>query len=147
MPEFRVTFGSQYPREPHPRFSLARRDGWVAILAVDVADARAFAVLVLGTAWCDLYADGRWESWDPGWFVEGELARFVTPLASGGPGAPVTEHALAMSGGGYNVRCDAPEVEAVYPVGDWVADEIRNGAHVFRRKVIVVDGWEELTGP
>ena len=56
----------------------------------------------------------------------------------------VTEYGLLMSGGGFHVRNGSPEVERVWPVQDWAAAEIRNGAHVYRRKVIVTVEWEEV---
>ena len=60
MPEYRVTFGQQYPREPHPSFGRANRDGWVTIVAGDYDEARAAAVAWLGTAWCDIYSPFSW---------------------------------------------------------------------------------------
>jgi hypothetical protein len=53
--EFRVTFGQQYPREPHPTLALAHRDGWVSILAPDEHAARAEAHRVLDVRWSMLY--------------------------------------------------------------------------------------------
>ena len=47
----------------------------------------------------------------------------------------VTEYALLMSGGGFHVRSRSPEVERIYPAEEWAAAEIRNGGHVYRRKV------------
>ena len=40
MTTFYVTFGQQYPREPHPTFGKAHRDGWVEIEADDEMAAR-----------------------------------------------------------------------------------------------------------
>ena len=50
-----------------------------------------------------------------------------------------------MSGGGFQIRSDSPAVERIYPVAEWVNGEIRTGGHVFRRRVVVVEDWEELT--
>ena len=50
-----------------------------------------------------------------------------------------------MSGGGFQVRNTAPHVQAIYPTAQWAMDEIRSGGHVYRRRVIVVQDWEELT--
>jgi hypothetical protein len=57
----------------------------------------------------------------------------------------VVEYGLLMSGGGYQIRNGHPEIERIYPVTEWIADETRNGSHVFRRRVIVVEEWAEVT--
>lgn len=59
MGEYRVTFGQQYPREPHPTLALAHRDGWVAILAPDEGQARAEAHRLLTERWSMIYAPGE----------------------------------------------------------------------------------------
>ena len=56
----------------------------------------------------------------------------------------VTEYGTLMSGGGYHIRWDDPEMERIYPVDKWVAASKRNGGHVARRRIIVVEEWEEL---
>ena len=58
---------------------------------------------------------------------------------------PVVEYAQMMSGGGYQIRCDDPEVEDIYPTPQWVAAQIRLGGHVYRRRIIVVEDWVELS--
>lgn len=83
MSEFRVTFGQQYPSEPHP-WPLAHRDGWLAIDAPTYAIARDLTVALLGRQWCDIYDvaamdDDEWT----GYFPLGELAR-VTYTETGG---------------------------------------------------------------
>ena len=55
------------------------------------------------------------------------------------------EHAVMMSGGGYHVRNDAPEIEDIYPLARWIKSEQRFGGKVYRRTIIVVDGWEEVS--
>ena len=70
MALFCVTFGQQYPREPHPMFGGAHRDGWVEIHADDEDDARRRAVGVLGTAWSGLYTE---DDFDPGLYPLGCL--------------------------------------------------------------------------
>lgn len=46
---FYVTFGQQYPRELHPTFPRADRDGWVAMTyALDEDEAWEVAVAVFG---------------------------------------------------------------------------------------------------
>jgi hypothetical protein len=57
----------------------------------------------------------------------------------------VTEYGLRMSDGGFQVRSASPEVEKIYPTADWVAGQMRTGGHVYRRRVIVVGDWEEIT--
>jgi hypothetical protein len=73
MPEFYVTFGQQYPREPHPTFPEAHRDGWATIVAESVAGAREIAVRELGRHWAFIYAEGEI---DKSYYPAGELERF-----------------------------------------------------------------------
>lgn len=63
------------------------------------------------------------------------------------PGDEITEYALRMSGGAMQVRNPHPEIERVYPVAEWIAGETRFGHHIYRRRVIVVSDWEEVTEP
>lgn len=78
MPEYRVTFGQRYHREPHPTFPAAHPDGWLAIDATDEDTAREVAHLMLGTHWAFLYdaatSDVDWALY----FPLGELDRVVT---------------------------------------------------------------------
>jgi hypothetical protein len=57
------------------------------------------------------------------------------------------EYGLLMSGGGFHIRSDSPEVERIYPAAEWAAGEMRNGGHVYRRRVVVVEEWVELRHP
>lgn len=57
---------------------------------------------------------------------------------------PVTEYALEMSGGSMQVRNDAPYIEEVYPLQQWLGHHVFQGAHVYRRRVIVVEEWERV---
>ena len=57
---------------------------------------------------------------------------------------PVTEYGLLMSGGGFQVRWNDPEIEDIYPTPRWIENTIRTGGHVRRRRVIVVDDWTEV---
>lgn len=59
----------------------------------------------------------------------------------------VTEYALLMSGGSMQVRNPDPEIERIYPVALWIEHEARLTHHVYRRRVIVVSDWEEVTEP
>lgn len=57
---------------------------------------------------------------------------------------PITEYAVLMSGGGWHVRPDYPDMEQAYPLCEWIADRKRRGGRVAKRVVIVVEDWEEL---
>lgn len=59
---------------------------------------------------------------------------------------PVTEHAQLMSGGGYHVRNSDPEIEDIYPLEQWIKAGQRYGGHVYRRRIIVLEDWTEITG-
>lgn len=60
---------------------------------------------------------------------------------------PVTEYALLMSGGGFHVRATDPEIERIYPVAEWIEHQTQVGRHVFRRRLVVVEDWAEVTEP
>ena len=68
---FYVTFGSQYPREPHPTWEFAHADGWVLVEAPSYDAARHAVTEWLGSRWSMLYAA---EEWEPQYFPRGELA-------------------------------------------------------------------------
>jgi hypothetical protein len=55
-----------------------------------------------------------------------------------------TEHALRMSGGSMQVYNDHPDIERIYPVAKQVQHDQRTGGKVYRRRIIVVDDWEEI---
>lgn len=57
MPDFYLTFGSQYARVPHPNYPDAHPDGWVRITAPDYITARRAAFRLAGREWCWLYSD------------------------------------------------------------------------------------------
>lgn len=59
-------------------------------------------------------------------------------------GEPVVEHAIQMSSGAMQVRCDDPEIEEIFPLAEWIRAQQRFGGKVYRRTVIVVDDWEEV---
>lgn len=58
--------------------------------------------------------------------------------------APIIEHALLMSGGGMQVRNPHPDIERIYPLMEWIRNELQNGSKVYRRRVVVLDGWAEV---
>ncbi len=68
-----VTFGQQYPREPHPVLEVAHRDGWVEIEAPTWEEARARTTIELGSAWSAMYED---DDFDRSYYPLGCLARF-----------------------------------------------------------------------
>lgn len=75
---FHVTFGQRFPREEHPTFPKAHRDGWVDILASDEHGAREIAVARLGQAWSGLYPDDDdWREHSVPFYPMGVLATFV----------------------------------------------------------------------
>ncbi|AHH98354.1 hypothetical protein [Kutzneria albida] len=55
----------------------------------------------------------------------------------------VTEYGQLMSGGGVHVRPSSPELEAIYPLERWIPDNRRHGGTVLRRRVVVVEDWED----
>lgn len=56
MPDFYVTFGQKYPREPHPSWGAAHHNGWVRLVgATDRADARGWATVLFGRQWSEVY--------------------------------------------------------------------------------------------
>lgn len=57
----------------------------------------------------------------------------------------ITEHAILMSGGSMQVFNNDTENEDTYPLADRIRFRQRFGGKVYRRRVIVVDEWEELT--
>ena len=54
----------------------------------------------------------------------------------------VTEHAKRMSTG-WLVRDHGPDIEKVYPLEQWIADQRADGRRVARRRIIVVEDWTE----
>jgi hypothetical protein len=83
--EYRLTFGQQYAREPHPKLPAAHPDGWVTILVEDedsadaaYAAARVIALRHAGRHWCDVYEpgdDGFDEAYWQSLYPRGELLR------------------------------------------------------------------------
>ena len=59
---FYVTFGQQYPRETHPTFGAAHRDGWFEIEADNYEEARRVAIGWLGRAWSGIYPEDDFDA-------------------------------------------------------------------------------------
>ncbi|MEU0465039.1 hypothetical protein ABZ215_13630 [Amycolatopsis sp. NPDC006131] len=60
-------------------------------------------------------------------------------------GSVVTEHAIMMSGGGMHVRNPGPDTERIYPLKTWIEHQQRDGGKVYRRRVIVIEDWTEVS--
>lgn len=56
---------------------------------------------------------------------------------------PIVEHAILMSSGAMQVR--NPMADRIYPLAEWIEHERRDGGKVYRRTVIVVEDWTEVT--
>lgn len=83
MPEYRVTFGSQYGSpdfgaDPHPvgGHEFVHRDGWWTIVAPDEDHARTLAIAVTGNRYSGLYAAVNFHA---ARFPRGELLRLTHP--------------------------------------------------------------------
>ena len=57
---------------------------------------------------------------------------------------PTVEHATEMSGGGMHVWNEHPTVARIWPTAERIAAEKANGARVWARRVLVLNGWERL---
>lgn len=86
------------------------------------------------------------------WSVEAEAAlELASDLTDwwnrrrGRPQVPVVEHAVQMSGGSMHLRNDHPDIERIYPLTQRIPDHQRHGGRVFRRAVIVVEDWAEVS--
>jgi hypothetical protein len=90
--EFRVTFGAQYPRVPHPSYSKAHRDGWLAVFAHDESEARRLVTDYIGTEWAFLYRvdEISWHHWPLGELgrIRSTTAPVVRPSAANSEGVP-----------------------------------------------------------
>lgn len=59
----------------------------------------------------------------------------------------VTEYGTLMSGGGFHVRASDPDIERIYPLAQWITDKRSMTARVYRRRVIAIEDWIEVTEP
>lgn len=55
---------------------------------------------------------------------------------------PVVEHALGYKSGDMQVRWSG--ADRIYPLADWIPAQQEHGGKVYRRTVVVVDGWTEV---
>lgn len=74
--------------------------------------------------------------------VEKRLREVLAPGDADGGGI---EYGLLMSGGGFQTRCDDPEIEKIYPTAKWAAHQIKSGGHVYRRRIVILQDWEEIS--
>ena len=59
-------------------------------------------------------------------------------------GEVITEHAVRMTSGDVCVRNPHPDIERIYPLGVWIEGQQRS-TRVFRRRVIVVEDWVDVS--
>jgi hypothetical protein len=55
------------------------------------------------------------------------------------------EHAQLFAGGSMLIRNADADVERVYPLAEWIGHETRKGGRIFRRKIVVIEDWSEVT--
>jgi hypothetical protein len=68
--------------------------------------------------------------------------------ANGEISSATTEYGVIMSGGGVQVRPNDPVLDRHVPLDQWIdAERNVNRTRVVRRRVIVIDDWEEVTEP
>jgi hypothetical protein len=58
-----------------------------------------------------------------------------------------TEYAIAYIGGAKLLHPPAPKTGKPVPIGQWVAAQLATGAFVYRREIVVVTDWEQVTAP
>lgn len=77
----------------------------------------------------------------PHTMIPGNCARAVTR----NPQTVMTEeYGHLMSGGGVSVWPLDPETLDIYPLAKRIEHGKRHGGHVLRRRIIVLDDWEEV---
>jgi hypothetical protein len=55
------------------------------------------------------------------------------------------EYGQLYSGGGYLTFNPSPEVEKIWPLADRLRAGMQHGGRVYRRAIIVLSDWEEIT--
>jgi hypothetical protein len=70
MPEFYVTFGQKYRREPHPKGG--HPDGWFMLIADSKDEAHAIVTREIGDQWSGLYSE---REFDRSFYPRGEIGR------------------------------------------------------------------------
>lgn len=69
----------------------------------------------------------------------GKPAALIVPLT----GDPVIEHATRMGSGTMQVRPN--DIDRVVPLADWMEVCRSSSAVVFRRQIVVLDDWTEVS--
>jgi hypothetical protein len=87
------------------------------------------------------YADGR-----GGQVAWNDLACLIDLARTFLAMEDVTEHGVQMTGGGFHVRVNDPAVDRVYPLSAWIEHRVLEG-NCWRRRVVVVEDWTEVTEP
>jgi len=80
MGTFIITFGQQYPREAHPTFPAASRDGWVSVEAEDYDTAKQIADRELAGQYSTIYPQESFEE-SAEIYPKGKLGELPLPLA------------------------------------------------------------------
>jgi len=71
------------------------------------------------------------------------LQRMDTRAAQLADQEPAVEHAQLYSGGSMLVR--PATYDLVYPLDEWIEHSTRHGGRVFRRTILVIEDWHEVT--
>lgn len=106
------------------------------------------------TLYVEVPGDDRKQDVYAGMMDTPELAEMVAAALNAaeqrGDGDPdalaVTEHATRMGSGTMVVRWDGPAAERYYPLADWIRSAQQDHGGAYRRRIIVVDDWEEVPG-
>lgn len=61
-------------------------------------------------------------------------------------GEEKVEYGQLYSGGGYLTFNDSPVIEKIWPLADRIKAGQRSGGRVYRRRIVVIEDWEEV-GP
>jgi hypothetical protein len=62
-------------------------------------------------------------------------------------GVVVAEYGVRMTGGEHRTLTTTPRLEGIYPLADRIKAERRDHGKVYRRRIVVVDDWEEVDAP
>lgn len=60
-------------------------------------------------------------------------------------GHATVEYGQLYSSGGFLTFNDSPEIEAIWPMADRIKAGRMHGGHVYRRTIVVISEWEEVT--
>lgn len=67
--------------------------------------------------------------------------------AAGTAGPETTEYAQRYAGGSMLVRNPHPDIERIFPVAEWIRAEQQLGGKIYRRRIVVLEDWTEVTKP